>query len=135
MKDEYTYLTLDALTSDSAPALKLMKLDPKTQLTKSVVMGYPLGGGGHALRHTSSEGGNSTSYCHGQRHSPSPSRPGQLGDILTKTLHARAPPLLPLPAVWPPPEQLLSHPGMWNLQPETLKAGVTYAVQRCFIAD
>ena len=39
-KNEYTYLTLDALTSDSTPALKLIRLDPKTQLTKGVVMGY-----------------------------------------------------------------------------------------------
>ena len=37
-KDEYAYLTLDALTSDSTPALKLIKLDPKTQLSKGVVM-------------------------------------------------------------------------------------------------
>ena len=41
-KDEYTYLTLDAQTSNSAPALKLIKFDSKTQLTKGVVMGYPL---------------------------------------------------------------------------------------------
>ena len=41
-KDEDTYLTLEALTSDSAPALKLIKLDPKTHLIIGVVMGYPL---------------------------------------------------------------------------------------------
>ena len=41
-KDVYTYLTLDALTSDSVPALKLIRLDPKTQLTKGVVRGYSL---------------------------------------------------------------------------------------------
>ena len=40
--DAYKYLTLDALTSDSTPALKSIRLDPKTQLTKFVVMGYPL---------------------------------------------------------------------------------------------
>ena len=41
-KDEYTYLILDVLTTDSAPVLKLLKLDPKTQLTKGIIIGYPL---------------------------------------------------------------------------------------------
>ena len=37
-----------------------------------VITASPSVGTVHALRHTSPEGGNSTSYCHGQRQPPSP---------------------------------------------------------------
>ena len=68
-----------------------------------VITASPLGGGGHALRHTLEETRQVISTW-------------ALRGILHKALHARAPPLLPLPAVWPPPEQLLPHPCPARLQ-------------------
>ena len=85
----------------------------------------PSGERDNALRHTSPEGGNSTSYSHDQRLPPSPSQSGQLRGILPRPLHARVPPLLPLSAAWPPPAQLLSHPGVRSLQRETLDSTVS----------
>lgn len=41
-KVEDTYRTLDAMASEPAAPVKLIKLDPQPQLTKSVVMGFPL---------------------------------------------------------------------------------------------